>query len=257
PENYENFYQVGKLFHNAGIYAKAINFLSRATNLNGNHAESQALLGQSQYNLGLYQEARNTLLRTVQLKGDHRVARYYLGLALRMTGDLEWALKELEKAERDESVRDKAILARGMVYIDQEAYPHAITALQKGIKYAQPSSETAVSMKYLLAIAAEKNRDIHLALENWEELAAEEDTNKMMVRNRYTLFLLQRDTDSLSEKHVRDFQEKMRESNAGKGIIMTTGDISPGALNYASTRPLDLYDSTRMVDILRSATGHD
>src|SRR5512135_2016307 len=186
-------------------------------------------------------------------------------------------------------------------------FTQAIAEQEKGRKYTEPTSEKGVSMSYLLATAAEKNRDIPLAIENWEKiemmkpgyrdvkeklrqyqefqtddsikdfmiantaqfenicrkiienmgyqiisltlasdsriiaLAAEEDSQKLLVRNRYTLFRIQRDIHPLSENHIREFQEKMRENNAGRGVLITTGDITPGALNYASTRPLVIY----------------
>ena len=321
PDNFENYFEVGKLYHAAGIHAKAVNFLSKSAQLNGNHAESFNLLGQSQFHLGSYPDARNTLTRAVQLKGDLRIARYFLGLALRLTGDLEWALKELENAERDEKIRDRVLLAKGMVLMDQEAYPQAIQELERGVRHASPAGEIATQLYYVMGLAAEKNRDIHKAIESWEQvekmkpgyrdvrdklrqysefrtddrikdimiagtsqfeqicrdvvsrmgyqinttsmiadariqiIASEEDSQKIGARNKYTYFLFQRDMAAITENHIRDILVKMRENNAGKGIIMTTGDITPGAFNFASTRPLELYDSQKMGEFLRSVLG--
>lgn len=321
PDNYENFFEVGQLYHAAGIHAKAVNFLSKAAALNGNHAESFNLLGQSQFHLGSYNDARNSLTRAVQLKGTMRIARYFLGLTLRLTGDLEWALKELENAERDEKIRDRVLLAKGMVLIDQESYAKAIAELERAARSATPGTEISAQIFYVMGIAGEKNRDIHKAIESWEQvekikpgfrdvreklrqysefrtddrikdimiagaaqfeqigreivtkmgyqvinlnmvadarlqiIAAEEDNQKMGARNKYTYFLIQRDMTAISENHIRDILMKMRENNAGKGLIMTTGDITPGASNFASTRPLDLYDSQRLGEFLRGILG--
>ncbi len=318
PENYENYFQVGKLYHGAGVYAKAVNFFSRAASLNGSHADSWNLLGQSHYHLGAYADAKNALSRAVQAKGDLRVARYYLGLTLRFTGDLEWAMKELENAERDERIRDRVYLAKGLILIDQENYPAAITELQKGLKYAQASTETSVQLRYLLGIAAEKNRDITLALDSWDKVekikpgyrdvreklkqyadfrtddvikdllianvvqfeeicrnlvtkmgfqimsvvmlsdsrvmivASDEDALKMGARNKYTLFVIHRDMAPIMENHIRDILTKMKENNSGNAFLMTTGEITPGAINFASARPLNLYDSAKMAETIKA-----
>ncbi len=318
PDNYENYYQVGKLFYGAGVYSKAIHFLQKATQLNGNHGDSLALLGQAQFHIGAYQDARNTLSRAVQLKSDQKTARYYFGLALRFTGDLEWALKELEKAEKEESIRDKVLLAKGMVLIDQENYPMAIAELEKGLKATSSNGETAIQIRYLIGLASEKNRDIHKAIEHWEQidkyrpgyrdvkeklrqysefktddsmkdfmiasaaqfegicrriveslhfsitqinlvsdsklyvLASEEDKLQIGARNKFTLFWIQRDMNAITDGQIRDFQVRMRENNAGKGIIITTGEFTPGAINFAGSRPLDIYDSARTTELLRS-----
>lgn len=320
PENYENYFQVGKLYFQAGIYPKAINFFQKALANNPNHADTLAYIGQAQFHVSAYQDARNNLIKAIQLKTSLKVARYYLGLALRFTGDLEWALKELEKSEREESIRDKVILAKGMVLIDQENYSKAISELDRGINHAQPGSDTAIQMLYLIALAAEKNRDIGIAIDNWEKIekmkpgyrdvkeklrqysefrtddtikdfmiasavrfeeicrnvvenmgyeisssdlnsdsklfvvASEEDGGqKLGVRNRHTLFWIQREMGAINENHLRDLQGRMRDNNAGKAIIMTTGEYTPGAINYASTRPLDLFDSSGLADQLKNA----
>jgi tetratricopeptide (TPR) repeat protein len=318
PDNFDNFFQVGKLYHGAGVYAKAVNFFSKSSALNGSHAESWNLLGQSHYHLGSYNDAKNALTRAVQLKADLRVARYYLGLTLRYTGDLEWAMKELENAEKDDRIKDRVFLAKGLTLLDQENYPAAITELQKGLKYAQPTTETSVQLRYLLGIAAEKNRDIALALESWDKVekikpgyrdvreklrqfadfrtddvikdllianavqfeemcrkmisnmgyqimsmsmlsdskllsvASIDDAMKMGARNKYTLFIVQRDMTPILENHIRDILQKMKENNAGNAIVMTTGEITPGALNFAAARPLNLYDSLKMAEALKT-----
>ncbi len=317
PEVYQNFYQVGKLYYSAGIYQKSLKFLNKSAQLNSNHGDTQTLLGQAQFHLGSYQDARATLARAVQLKSEFKTARYYFGLALRFTGDLDWALKELEKAEREESIRDRVLLAKGMVLIDQEGYSAAITELDRALKYAQTGSDTSIQIRYLIALASEKNRDIHRAIENWEAvermkpgyrdvkekirqysefktddsikdvmtagttqfegicrklvesmnfqiaqvnivndsrihiLAADEDKLQIGARNKYTMFWIQREVNAVNENQIRDFQVKMKENNAGRGIIMTTGEFTPGALNYASTRPLDLYDTNKLTEVLK------
>ena len=85
-----------------------------------------------------------------------------------------------------------------------------------------------------------------------EVLALDGDQGKRAMRKQATLFLIQRDINAVHENLVRNFHEQMRELNAARGIIMTTGDIAPGALSFASTRPIDLYDAQKMAELLKS-----
>lgn len=318
PDNFENYYQLGKLFLNSGVYQRAIKFLGTAVKLNQRHTDALALIGQAYYQVQNYNEGRNFLTRALQLAPGNRQASYYLGLCLRFTGDLEWALKELEKAEKDEEFRDRAILAKGMVMVDQQSYAKAITELDRGIKVAT-SADVKINMRYLMAAAAEKSRDLHTAIEQWETieqvrpgfrdvkeklkqyqefrtddsikdfmiastaqfegicrkiienmelqilelevlnenaivaLASEGEASRRTMRRFHHLIYIQREIEMVSEKKIRDFHEMIKTKNATRGIFMTTGDVSPAALSFASNRPIEIYDATSITDYVKKA----
>ena len=320
PREYESFYQLGKLFFQNGDQAKAITFLTRATSLNVRHAESFSLLGQSHYSLNSYQDARAAFLKAVQLKSNYYIAHYYLGLCLRYLGDHDWAVKEFEKAEKDEAIRVKAILGKGMAFIDQEAYPRAIQELDRGVRFAEKGSDTEVNMRYLLALAAEKSRDMHTAIPNWEiiekirpgfrdvreklkqysefrvddsikdfmilsnsqfedivrrimsglgyqiiniqlindaiieGLGVEDTVGPRAARKSQTLVHVIRDNlNPVSESMVRDFHENMKRQHAGRGLIMTAGDISQAAHTYAESRPIEIQGTSKLASLVREA----
>lgn len=320
PGNASHFSNVGKLFFRAGLHVKAVNFLLKATQLNEKDYEAMALLGQSQYHLQAYQDARASLIKAVNLKADHTVAHYYLGLCLRYMGDLDWAYKEFEKAEKDDALKDKAILAKGMVLVDQENYAKAVTELERGVRIATTNLDTAINIRYVLALAAEKNRDLQTAIANWEKieslkpgfrdvrdrlsqysdfrtddsikdfliasntqfeaisrkiiekmgmqitmltilndsqivsLASEDDPGRRgSTRRQNVLVMINRDMDPISEKQTRDFHEMMKQKNAAKGFFLTTGEVTPAAMNYCSSRPIDLIDTAKLVGIVREA----
>lgn len=318
PNHHENHFELGKLFHRGAVYPKAIKFLQQATQLNVKNAEGFSLLGQSHYALKQYHDARAALIRAVQLKPDLKTAHYYLGLALRYLNDLDWALKEFEIAEKDDGLRDKALLAKGMVLLDQGNFAKSITELERGLKFAPPGSETMVQLYYLIGVAGEKNRDVHKAISCWEKIeqikpgyrdvreklrqysefrtddsvkdflimnttqfenaarkiienmgfqilqmwmagemavmaVGTETDVKSRNRGQKTLFHVQRDMTALPEKLVREFHEGMREKACLRGIMMTTGDIMPAAMNYAQTRPIEIFDSSGIVPHIRQA----
>lgn len=168
--NFNNFFQLGKLFQQGNVLDKAVGFLKKATELNPRHAESFVVLGQCLYHMKAYQDAKAALVQAVQLKPDLRTANYFLGLTLRFLGDHEWSLKELEKAEKDDDLRVRALMAKGMLLIDMENYTRAITELDRGAKFAKPMTDQWFNMRYLLATAAEKNKDMRVAIDNWEQI---------------------------------------------------------------------------------------
>lgn len=170
PDNYENYYEVGKLFQRGGLQPKAIKFLTQATRLNPAHAESWSSLGQAHFQMNNYHEAKNALQTATSLNGADPTAFYYLGLALRFLQDGEGALKALERAMKDDSLKARALLTRGLVLMDQKSYVQAVAEFQKGLKQVDRNSEIYLQLHYMAAAAAELNRDMHTAIEHWEKL---------------------------------------------------------------------------------------
>ena len=318
PDNYENYFEVGRLFLEAGHTERSVNFFNKAVMANGKHAESWALLGQSQFQTKAYKDAKNSLLKSLQIKPDQKLPRYYLGLSLRYTGDLEWAVKELEMASKESSIKDKAMLALGLVYYDMGDNQKAINEFQKGIQCATPGSSTVLEMRYLLAQVAEKMKSIELAIENWEIIEkikpnyrdvnqkltqysefrthdsikdfviagsdqfhnickkiaedlgfniinsslsndntfnalAIDDGQGKSLKKQHTLIMIIREIRALTEVQIRDFHERMKENHAYRGVVMTVGEITPAAMEFASNRPIDIYDSNRIAKLAEKA----
>ena len=61
-----------------------------------------------------------------------------------------------------------------------------------------------------------------------------------------------RTTDPITEKSVRELHEAMREKNATRGILISTADFSPGAVDFAQSRPIDLVEKAQVVQMLQS-----
>lgn len=319
PNNFENFFRAGEIFFRSNVQIKAMKFLQKASQLNNKHAESLALLGQCQYQMGAYQEARSALLKVTQLKSDHYVAHYFLGLCLRYLGDLDWAIKEFDLAEKDQGLKAKALLAKGMALIDQNNFIRAAQELDRGLQYAAPKSETAINLNYLVAMAYEKNREIPEAIKYWETVeiikpgyrdvreklkqyqefrtddsikdfmisgnaqfesivrrmvegmgysitelrvrddsviemvTSEKETQQRNARKQHTMFIIQRNMDPVRENQVRELHEHMRTAHTSRGFIMTTGEITPAAVDFASSRPIELVDSTGLAQYLKKA----
>ncbi|MDH5717966.1 MAG: tetratricopeptide repeat protein [Spirochaetia bacterium] len=171
PSNAENFFQVGSLFENAGFGEKALPYYKQAVKIDGKHEKAFFHMGALEYTVGSFQDAKLSLTETVKLNPANYQAHYYLGMCLKNQKDFEWALKEFDLALKDNLIRPKVHMAKGMCYIEKEQYPKAITEFERGLSLAQKSSEIELNIRYYLAVAAERMRDFHVAIQNWERIS--------------------------------------------------------------------------------------
>ena len=65
------------------------------------------------------------------------------------------------------------------------------------------------------------------------------------------IFRFYRTTGSIGELYVRDFQAKVNESKADRGICFTAGTFSEEAKKYAEGRPIDLILKEGLIKLLK------
>lgn len=170
PTNADNYYQVGLLFENAGLGEKALPYFKSAVKIQKNHADAHYHIGVLEYNINNIPEAKLALTEAVRLNPQHYAAHYYLGLCLKNQKDYDWALKEFDLAAKDENLRTRAYLGKGLCYLEKEQYQQAMGEFEKGLVLAPKSSEMELQLRYYLSICAEKRRDFHTAIANWERI---------------------------------------------------------------------------------------
>lgn len=168
--NYEHYFELGKLFFNAGVMDKAIGFFKKAVASNARHEASHFYLGQIYYRNGNHADAKQAFINTIKIEPSHYRAHYYLGLVLRQQGDQEWAIKEFETAQKSEDLKVKCFLAKGTCYSDKGQHPKAIMEFERGLKFSRKGSDTELNLRYFMAESQEKMRDIHAAIANWEKI---------------------------------------------------------------------------------------
>lgn len=170
PMNFQHFYELGLIYFNADQHEKATPYFKKSVALNNNHAMSLYFLGQIYYRMNLYQDAKQMFLEAIKVDHANYRSHYFLGLVLRQLGDYEWAIKEFEVAQKDDDIKIKCFLAKGTCFIEKELYPKAIIEFERGLKFAKRGSDTELNLRYFLAEAQEKMRDLHSAISNWEKI---------------------------------------------------------------------------------------
>ncbi|MCK4777395.1 MAG: tetratricopeptide repeat protein, partial [Actinomycetia bacterium] len=93
-----------------------------------------------------------------------------------------------------------------------------------------------------------------------------EDENNIMInaseaegkwrntRRSNRLFKIVRTTKPLTEIDIRQLHDKMKHSNATRGVLITTGTVAKTAFDYAITRPVEIKDKTDLITLLKNAS---
>ncbi len=170
PGNYRNFYELGILFFSAGVVDKAADYFKKAVSINNKNPDIYFYLGQIYYRTGNMKDAKQAFINTLKIDNTNYRAHYFLGLTLRSENDHEWAIKEFEIAQKNDDIKTKCFLAKGSCYLDMEQLPRAVIEFERGLKTARKGSETELNLRYLLASAHERMRDIQAAIEEWEKI---------------------------------------------------------------------------------------
>lgn len=318
PLNYEHFFNLGIIFFEAGAMDKAAAYFRKSISNNNRHIESYYYLGQILYRSSNYSDAKQAFIDAIKIDQAYYRAHYFLGLVLRQMGDLEWAIKEFEIAQRDDGIKVKCFLAKGTCYSDREMYPRAIVEFERGIKIARRGSDTELNLRYFLANAQEKIRDLQSAISNWEQIASvnrnfrdvqeklaayadfrqDDSVKDFMIaglsqfehvcrkitevlgltimeidilsdteieilatetegkwRNTRTsnrIVRIMRTTTTVTDRLLRNMYESLKERNATRIIIISTGDYSQTAIDFANTRPIELYSKGELTKLLKS-----
>lgn len=227
PDNFENYYQLGVMFFNANNNDKAAAYLKKSVSCNNKYGQSYYFLGQIYYRMGNYQEAKQMFIESIKLEQNSYRSHYFLGLVLRQLGDYEWAVKEFEVAQRDDDIKVKCFLAKGTCFLEREHLPKAVIEFERGLKFAKRGSDTELNLRYFLAEAQEKMRDLHSAISNWEKIA-EVNRNFRDVQDKLKSYSEFRQDDSIKDFMIAglaQFEHLTRKICESMGLMILDIDI--------------------------------
>lgn len=171
PHDAENFYQVGKIYEQQNRYDMALGFMQKCAMLDKKHAKAHAEIGLMLYRTKQYNDAKREIDMALKLSPETYSSYYYLGKILKDAKDVPGALKAFEKAQRDQEVKQKAIIEHGSCYMVVNRYDNAAVDFQRAIDLdkADSNPETLYA-RYFLAVCYEKSRKIDKAIEQWEAI---------------------------------------------------------------------------------------
>ena len=123
------------------------------------------------YRTKQFNEAKKEIDLALKLSPETYSSYYYLGKILKDAKDLQGAIKAFEKAQRDQDIKQKAIIEHGSCYMIANRYDNAIVDFQRAIELDKSDSQPeTLYARYFLATCFEKNRKIDKAIEQWEAI---------------------------------------------------------------------------------------
>ncbi len=171
PQNADNFYQVGYIYEQQNRYDIALGFMQKCAILDKKHARAHAEIGLMLYRTKQFNEAKKEIDLALKLSPETYSSYYYLGKILKDAKDLQGAIKAFEKAQRDQDIKQKAIIEHGSCYMIANRYDNAIVDFQRAIELDKSDSQPeTLYARYFLATCFEKNRKIDKAIEQWEAI---------------------------------------------------------------------------------------
>ncbi|HQO02863.1 MAG TPA: tetratricopeptide repeat protein [Spirochaetota bacterium] len=227
PGNYENYFQLGVIYFNADLYDKSLPYFKKAIASNNKTSQPYYYLGQIYYRGSNYPDAKQMFLESIKIDQGNYRSHYFLGLVLRQLGDYEWAIKEFEIAQRDEDIKIKCFLAKGTCYLEREHYPKAVVEFERGLKFSKRGSDTELNLRYFLAEAHEKMRDLHAAITNWEKIA-EVNKNFRNVQEKLKSYSEFRQDDRIKDFMIAglaQFEHLTRKIVESMGLMILDIDI--------------------------------
>ncbi len=286
PQHSDSHYYLGVIFYRAGKFDEAQTELNRAIQYNPKNFKAHLYLGLVNKALGQFDSAsrefeiaerdpefrlrallengktfleRGNLTKAiVELERALKFAseenditievRYWLATCYEKNRDLPAAIEQWEIiSQHRPSYRD--VPEKLVVYADLRTDDRLKDFLTASMTNFQILCQKLVdAMGYsVVEITPVKDDGVDI-------IATEKEVKWRNARRMNVVVKIRRITTPVGEMSIRELHEEMKKVSSTKGIYITTSTFAPSAIEYASTRPIDLYDKKKLVEILKKIT---
>ena len=173
PNNAYYYYTVGTLFDQRNRTDRAAQYYKKALELDDTYAAAYKKLGMHLYRAKQLKQAHEYLSKAVNADRDDAEAYYYLGRVQRDGKDFMSAIGSFEKASKAPEWKVKAVIERGVAYLNMGDLDRSAAELERAIKLASrdaSSEQELLYARYFLGAVYEKNRRMEQAIEQWEKI---------------------------------------------------------------------------------------
>ncbi len=171
--------------------------------------------------------------------------RYFLGECQEKMRDVHSAIINWEKiAEVNPKFRD--VQAKLASYAEFRQDDRIKDFMIAGLaQFEHMTRKIVAGMNYNIT-------DIEIISDTEIEIMAIETEGKWRnTRQSNRIIRINRTTEVLPESYLRQIHETMRPRNATRILIITTGEVSPKALEFANTRPIEIKGKAELVELLK------
>jgi tetratricopeptide (TPR) repeat protein len=173
PFQAEHYFNAAVLFEQRDNTEQALQYYRKAVETDPKHATAHASLGFLLFRAKQMTDAKQEIAIALRLDPKNTKAYFIQGTLLRESHDYANALAAFEKVLRDPEYKQKALVERGCCYLEANSTEKAILEFDRAIKGAADEGSTdTLYARYFLAACYEKNRQIELAIGQWEKIFA-------------------------------------------------------------------------------------
>jgi tetratricopeptide (TPR) repeat protein len=170
PANFENYYEVARLFEQRNFADSALANYRKAIAINPEHVDSHVRLGRIYLKKQLMNEAKTIFTAALRLDPENAACHYYLGKIARVGGDPQSALVFFEKALHKKRYKQRALLERANIFIVRGDREKAVSELKRALSLGEEDIPAVLASRYLLALCYELEKDLLSAIEQWEKI---------------------------------------------------------------------------------------
>ncbi|MBN1698198.1 MAG: tetratricopeptide repeat protein [Spirochaetales bacterium] len=252
PENRYAHFFLAKLLQDAHDLSNAIAHFEQAQKSPELKMKATVERGHTAIMMGKYEKAIPELQRALTYSADEGdndtlYGRYYLAEAYEKIRDIERAVENWEK-----------IYAKKPNFLDVSGKLSQYQELRIDDRVKDYlTSKNDVFMSMCREVVAAMNLEIRETTElanGCQIIAVEAESKWRNARKLPRLIRFYRISDVIKDATVRSIHEEMKKLNVNRGIVFTTSGYSKPAMDFAETRPIDLFDKDKLQEYLNQTT---
>jgi len=250
-ENYDAQYYLGKVLRDNQDFIGALKYFEKAQRSADLKVKALIERGGCYLSLNNYDRAISELSRATRLAADDDsleslYSRYFLAVAYEKNRNLEGAIEEWEKIY--------AIKPSFQDVAEKLSHYQEIRTDDRVKDYLTSNQPTfhRISQAIVHAMRLEVRETTNIQ-SGCQIVAAEAELKWRSVRKMPRLIWFLRVPDPVNENVVRRLLEEMRIMNIPRGVVFTSSSFSRKAIEFAETRPIDLYKKAQLQNFLTKA----
>lgn len=248
--NYKAHFHLGKLLKDNKDYTAALVSFEKAQRDQELKVRSLIERGSCYMNMKDFEKAATELQRAIKFDEDSNskeilYARYFLSLSYEQIRKFDDAIEQWEKIyKKQPSFKDVA--EKLSQYQELRTDDQIKDYLTAGDDEFADISKAITSQAMNLQIS---NNEV---LNNGTQIVAVDSSKKWRnAKKQPKLIWYLRVPEVLQDTTVRSLHEKMKKYNASRGVIVSSSGFTRKALDYAESRPIDLYGKEKLQQLLK------
>lgn len=249
PDNHEAYYFLGRILKDSKDIPAALSAFEKAQKHSDFKIKALIERGACYLSMNNTESAVSELERAIKLSQDDSAGevlygRYFLAAAYEKTRNIEQAIEQWEKIyAKKPGFRDVA--EKLAEYQDVRSDDHVKD-------YMTVNQDAFLKLcEHLTDALGLTIREIKPIANGSEVLAVEPQSKWRNARKLPRLIRFFRVTDVIDESTVRALHEEMKQQNVNRGLIVTSSTYSRVAIDFAESRPIDLYDKEKLHELLK------